>query len=259
MKAAITELILALLLCGCITTVSDGDQVEIARRIFANECGARLELLTAWNRGEDFASLGIGHFIWYPAGQEGIYTETFPELTGFMLQQGIAVPAWLQGDCPWPDREAFMADIDSPEMLRLRLFLQDTMEYQTAFMLKRLDRALPGMVVAAPWGDKLPVLWQFMRVRLSAGGHYALVDYANFKGEGTCATERYGGYGWGLLQVLSGMRGVWPGEQALLDFARSAEEVLERRVQLAPPERKEIRWLPGWKRRIATYIIRDFP
>ncbi len=41
----------------------------------------------------------------------------------------------------------------------------------------------------------------------SPNGVYALVDYVNFKGEGTLATERYQDHGWGLLQVLEGMKG----------------------------------------------------
>ena len=35
-------------------------------------------------------------------------------------------------------------------------------------------------------------------------------------------------------------------------FADAAEKVLIRRVEHAPPERRESRWLPGWKNRIQT-------
>jgi len=37
-------------------------------------------------------------------------------------------------------------------------------------------------------------------------------------------------------------------------FADAASEILERRVQLAPVERHEERWLPGWKKRLRTYV-----
>jgi hypothetical protein len=42
-------------------------------------------------------------------------------------------------------------------------------------------------------------------------------------------------------------------DDALVDFRRAAAFVLERRVQLAPPERGEQRWLKGWLKRLQTY------
>ncbi len=36
-------------------------------------------------------------------------------------------------------------------------------------------------------------------------------------------------------------------------FAKSADRVLTRRVELSPPARGEKRWLPGWRNRLATY------
>jgi hypothetical protein len=82
---------------------------------------------------------------------------------------------------------------------------------------------------------------------------FCLIDYVNFKGEGTSAKERYRGEGWGLLQVLEGMtsqKAVWnyPGE-----FAESAKRVLSRRVANSPPERGEKRWLAGWHNRCESY------
>jgi hypothetical protein len=84
-------------------------------------------------------------------------------------------------------------------------------------------------------------------------GTYALIDYVNFKGDGTLATERYQGQGWGLLQVLAGMREVPAGQAAAAEFAASAKRMLSRRVANAPAERGESRWLPGWHNRCATY------
>jgi len=80
---------------------------------------------------------------------------------------------------------------------------------------------------------------------------YALVDYVNFKGEGTAPAERYRGEGWGLLQVLDAMAD--RPEAALAAFADAAAAVLARRVALAPAERRETRWLGGWLTRVATY------
>ncbi len=58
----------------------------------------------------------------------------------------------------------------------------------------------------------------------------------------------------GLLQVLEEMRGNKKGVHALQEFVRVAEQLLTERVKNAPPERNEQKWLPGWKRRLNTYI-----
>jgi hypothetical protein len=75
----------------------------------------------------------------------------------------------------------------------------------------------------------------------------------NFKGEGVLPTERYHGRGWGLLQVLDGMSGSGDGTAAANEFADAATRVLRERVENAPAERNEGRWLPGWLSRVASY------
>jgi hypothetical protein len=92
---------------------------------------------------------------------------------------------------------------------------------------------------------------QFQRLTDSARGCFALADYVNFKGEGVLATERYRGQGWGLLQVLEQMPDT--NNDAVAAFSRAAAQVLTRRVQNAPPERKESRWLSGWTQRVDNY------
>ena len=82
-------------------------------------------------------------------------------------------------------------------------------------------------------------------------GLYALIDYVNFKGEGTSLTEQYKGQGWGLLQVLQLMPAT--SKNIIDDFIASAKTVLTRRVQNSPPERDEARWLKGWTNRLETY------
>ena len=81
---------------------------------------------------------------------------------------------------------------------------------------------------------------------------YALVDYVNFKGEGVLPSERYADRGWGLLQVLAGMRGE-NADGATREFVESAARVLAERVKNSPPERHEARWLPGWTSRVRGY------
>ncbi len=56
--------------------------------------------LTSWNQGEDFASLGIGHFIWYPKGRQGPFEESFPTLVSFVSSRGAKLPTLLLGVGP---------------------------------------------------------------------------------------------------------------------------------------------------------------
>src|SRR4030095_9892577 len=44
------------------TSLSPADDVSIRTKIWQNEGSGTIAGLTSWNAGEDFASLGIGHF-----------------------------------------------------------------------------------------------------------------------------------------------------------------------------------------------------
>jgi hypothetical protein len=231
--------------------LSSSQAEHIGRRIWQNESGGTSSGLTAWNAGEDFASLGIGHFIWYPAGRRGPFEESFPPLLRYLVSNGIAIPVWLKiaDACPWSDRAQFLADQQSPRMKELRALLGATIALQASFAVSRLEQALPKMLEAVPNTEREKIRHNFFRVAAAPLGPYALVDYVNFKGEGILPTERYRGQGWGLLQVLEAM-GDGP---ALSEFSRAANRVLTRRVANSPPERGEERWLQGWRNRIRTY------
>ena len=58
-------------------TLLQSDALKIGKKIWQNECNGTVAGLTSWNEGENFASLGIGHFIWYPKGQRGPFDESF--------------------------------------------------------------------------------------------------------------------------------------------------------------------------------------
>ena len=232
--------------------ISPADAQRIGKRIWQNECGGTIFGLTSWNAGENFASLGIGHFIWYPKGQRGPFDESFPKLVSFVSAHGAKLPQFLlpghDSFCPWNSRAEFEHAIDSPKMKQLRQFLVDTIDLQAQFLITRLQEALPKMMSQA--ADRENLQRQFERVASTAQGCYALVDYVNFKGEGTLVTERYRGQGWGLLQVLENMHN---SQSALDEFAASAKTILRRRVANSPPERGEARWLSGWLARIDGY------
>ena len=77
--------------------------------------------------------------------------------------------------------------------------------------------------------DAAAVRERFEGLMATPEGSFCLIDYVNFKGEGTNSKERYHGQGWGLLQVLEGM----PASKTLnlypLRFAESAKRVLSQR------------------------------
>ena len=235
--------------------ISDADALRIGKKIWQNESNGTVAGLTAWNAGENFASLGIGHFIWYPQGVHGPFDESFPKLLAFARERGVAIPAWLNQSsaCPWNSRAEFSGAQNSERMRELRQFLSRTIDLQAEFMVARLQQSLAKMLDEAAPVDRANVERQFARVARTPHGCYALVDYVNFKGEGVLHTERYRGEGWGLLQVLEQMHGSENGPSAAREFSSSAAAMLRRRVQNSPPERHEARWLPGWLNRVHSY------
>jgi len=239
-------------------SLTDQEAEWIGDKIFQNECGGKDGYLVAWNKGEDFMSLGIGHFIWYPADKPGPFDESFPGLLKFIGQKGGDIPAWLREQedphCPWGSREEFLKDPEDPKIRDLRKFLAETKDLQLLFIVNRLKNALPKMLDSVPKELRLHIEQQFYRMAAAPSGMYALVDYVNFKGEGTLATERYKGQGWGLVQVLGRMDGSAKGPQAVREFVQEAGGLLTDRVDNAPPGRDERRWLPGWKNRLNTYV-----
>jgi hypothetical protein len=233
--------------------LSAEDAAAIGRKIWKNECAGTVEGLTSWNQGEDFASLGIGHFIWYPAGKEGPFDESWPRLIAFMQARSVPMPQWVAAtaDCPWNTRAEFEAAFRGPQLKELRGFLSGTIPVQTAFIVERLQQALPKMVDSVPLTSRGRLERNFRAVAGSGSGIYALIDYVNFKGEGIKETEQYKGQGWGMAQVLLEMEGRPEGIEAAAEFGRAATRVLTRRVQNAPKD--ESRWLAGWSNRCATY------
>ncbi len=136
-------------------------------------------------------------------------------------------------------------------MRSLRELLANTLPQQTAFMIARLEAALPKMVSALADAEQQRLVQQrFYRVAQQPMGIYALIDYVNFKGEGTSPKERYKGQGWGLLQLLQNMDDDNPNVMA--NFVAAADTLLTRRVKNAP--RDETAWLSGWRKRLATYL-----
>jgi len=226
----------------------------LGERIYQNECNAKPACLTAWNEGEEFPSLGIGHFIWYQQGQTAPFVETFPDLLVFLQHSGVKIPLWLQQNHsqPWPGRREFLADHNAPRMLELRSLLAATRDLQTAFIVQRFVQLTEDS--GSPFAARADLRSKLQAVAAAQipYGLYALIDYVHFKGAGTNGAESYQGQGWGLLQVLEQMP--LAGNEPLQDFVQSAGVILTRRVAYAAPERHEQRWLAGWQHRLQSYL-----
>ena len=229
----------------------------LGEQIYSNECNANFECLTSWNSGEDFPSLGIGHFIWFRADQESSFEETFPQLIEFMNTKNAPVPAWLNEksdpNSPWTSRKNFYANFDSGKMKELRNFLAQQKALQVEFIVLRFNQTLNQIVLDFPESVRSKIE-DIIRTLISSQdslGLYALIDYVHFKGTGLSDKERYLGHGWGLRQVLNEML---QKPVTLPSFVESAENVLARRVINAPIERNERQWLAGWSKRLKTYL-----
>lgn len=238
--------------------ISRESALRIGIKIWYNECNGKIAGLTSWNDGERFASLGIGHFNWYPANREGSAKDGFPQLIKYMEKNGVTVPAWIQGEnvppCPWHTREQFQQAQKSQKMEELRQFLVDTIPIQAQFMVHRLVHALPKLIYAAPCEEREFLLNQFVNLSQTPQGIYALVDYVNFKGEGTGGWFVKKRQGWGLLQVITGMKNAPMGSNTLQAFVWSANRALTERVEQASANSHEQKWLAGWRKRIYTYL-----
>lgn len=232
--------------------ITDAQARAIGEKIWMNEGAGRAENLVVWNEGEDFPSLGIGHFIWYPEGVEHTFQESFPGLLQH-IEKTRSLPPWLKDTRypPWNSRAEFLADRNGKFATTLRRFLKDTVAEQTKYIAMRLENALPMILkeIKNPIA-KMQVRENFYHVAMHENGVYALIDYVNFKGEGTSPKERYNDLGWGLAQVLETMNG--KADNVMEEFVAAADAVLTRRVENAP--RDERRWLPGWRKRLQTYL-----
>jgi hypothetical protein len=226
---------------------------SIGQRLWRNECAGTVEGLTSWNKGEDFPSLGIGHFIWYPAGVPQTFEESFPAMIAHLQSRGAKPPSWVLTTrvCPWRTRESFLAERNGERLAALRAFLARTVGLQAEFAASRARRALPKVLAAAPAAERAALEQKYDAVATTAQGVYTLVDYVNFKGEGVNPNERYAGRGWGLLQVLEEMKPVTSGPAAAAEFSAAAKRVLGRRIANAP--RPESQWRAGWFSRCEGY------
>ncbi len=254
--------------------LKDTDYDWIAARIFENEAASQVRYLTFWGEGEDFPSFGIGHFIWFPAGVDAPFDEQFPDMVAYVSQRASSdqpLPQWMQNlvpfDAPWLSKDAFDQAWSSDEMTALREWLQASARWQARYIVATFEQRWQALEM--PSDKKLQLTTLLQQLANSAPGLFAIIDYYNFKGLGVNPRERYQGQGWGLIQVLQAMPSfgasidLKAGSVTVTDvelveqFSMAAAERLSLRVELAPAERNENRWLPGWLKRLQGYLPLD--
>lgn len=226
----------------------------LAEKIFRNETGGlngRVDNLICWRNGEKWASMGIGHFIWYPKDFRGPFEEQFPEFVAFAAKY-VRVPKIARGPCPWNMTDR-IEGAGKTELSELQKFLENTFTIQAAFIAQRFKKQVADIKKAAGLraSRRLDMLLKTER------GFFAVLDYCNMKGTGLSEKERYREEGWGLVQVLQTMKDSKSRDYVDL-FADAAIDTLEKRVCNAPDDQRtqERKWLTGWKNRINRYRLK---
>lgn len=228
------------------SVLSSHDKKKIGEQIWLNESNKRKDLLVFWNQHEPFPSLGIGHCIWFPEGQQAVYSQQFPLLCNYLKEHGVVLPAWLEGarkvGAPWQSRQEFLQDTYKRKDL-LKLLLS-TIDLQTSFMIKRLEQEWALILQSVPKKQKKKLSSHFTLMRSSPLGTYALVDYLNFKGSGK---------EWGLLYVMQSLPENLTQKNICKAFAASAAEALTLRIKNSGPNYDHLKFLSGWIKRVYSY------
>ncbi|NKQ41287.1 MAG: hypothetical protein HF962_06930 [Sulfurovum sp.] len=260
---ALLFLILCMPLSAKELRLTDKQANQIAHKIWLNEGSGIKSKLVWWNKGEEFASVGIGHFIWFTADKPMWFWEAFPPMLQFMMDRGAKPPKWLRPNmhCVWNNYKEwqYAKKHNTPKMRELTEFMNRTKGLQARFMLQRLNRSFPKILeYAKARGQDKTVEQNYRRLlyrsngTIDPQGAYMLIDYINFKGDGINKGERYQGKGWGLYQVLTRMD--LKDSNPYRAFAKSGKWVLDRLTRICPPERNLKRFKRGWFNRMDGYL-----
>ena len=259
-------LLIALLLFATLNakdiSLSNKEASVIAHKIWLNEGAGKKKYLVWWNKGEEFASCGIGHFIWFTKDKPMWFYHAFPNMLKYITARGAKIPKCLTPStpCVWNSYKEWQEAKrkNSPKMRELTEFLDKTKTLQAKFMVYRFNEAKEKIINYAK-NPKLRNKIEYNLNRLlykkdgsiDPQGAYCLIDYTNFKGDGTLESERYQNTGWGLFQVLKNMDINNPNKYQA--FANSVRFVLNRLIKVSPPERRLYRFRRGWFNRVKTY------
>ena len=251
--------ILLFIMCAsslALNALTPEETKTIGQKIYFNECSSKKNRLVFWNANEDFPSLGIGHFIWFPKGFKGSFEQMFPKLLAYFKKKKIKLPTLIAkaSHAPWVNRDQFMTSYKSAEMAELRDFFENSLATQAEFIAIEFEKKLKEIVRSSR--NKKSLSTKIARLKASPGGLYALIDYHNFKGSGLDPKERRNGQGWGLLQALEALPN--NSKDPVADFAATAKRLLTLRAASCPTKGKEDLFLQGWFNRIDRYAAFKF-
>ena len=149
--------------------LSDASYNWIGARIYQNEALGKAEYLIHWNEGEDFPSLGIGHFIWFPEAVDAPFDEQFPALVSYLHEElpgNLQMPGWLQDldpfVAPWISKEQFDDARSSSQMISLRTWLEATQLYQARFIVSAFEQRWRDLDLPAEQKQALSGLLQLL-------------------------------------------------------------------------------------------------
>lgn len=237
---------------GAIRTpvLSRSDIAKVGQAIWQNECAGRVDQLVYWKDGEEWPSVGIGHFIWPPSTYAGTFKAgEFHRVLAYLQSRGVKTPKWMCTHAPWTNKRAF--ERDTRRRRELQELMHATIALQAEYIVNKLTDTLPRLASHVPPEQRDLFTRRVNRLLRTPKGTFALIDYLNFKGAGTAPQEQYQGHRWGLLQVVLGMQ---DDQDPLRSFVASAKWALRQRVYLSDPKRNEARWLPGWLARLDRYL-----
>ncbi len=247
-------------------SLTQADYQWIGQKIYQNECAGNPKYLTYWGKGEGFPSFGIGHFIWHPkviqSGRDHKFTQTFPAMVQFVSKTKRA-PDWLaelskqaEFGAPWPSKKTFDQAWSDSQMQQLREWLLATQSQQAQFIVLAFQKRWLSETQSLSIEQQAVIQQRLNRMMGFKKGLFAVIDYFNFKGIGVNQKEQYQGESWGLASVLKSMdiAGNSTQDEYLAQFVIAAKKRLQLRVQLAPPQRNESRWLKGWESRLGQYL-----
>jgi len=237
-----------------ILKISQKDALKIGKKIWYNESAGQVNGLTSWNKGEGFASLGIGHFLWYPKNyKSNRIKQSFPSLLVFLQKNNADIPSWLiqASACPWHSRQTFYASFQGNKMISLRKVMYDTIGLQSTYIANRLEKVIPLMLHDTPFDMREQMLDEIKSLAATEQGLYAMMDYVNFKGAGL---RKYNEADWGLLQVLELMPNAPDDESINEKFVWAADQILTYRAKHSKNRAQEMKWLVGWRARLRTYL-----
>lgn len=246
--------------------LSSDQRTKLINYIAQKEFSGNWRNSVGWNTKESFPSLGLGHYIWYPAGKRGPFDESFPQFIKFAKEKNpnLKFPETLKVDAngnippaPWATKSAFQSAKDSGQLDPLIQFLQrdDIKQLQLDFQMAKLNEFSTQLGTA----KEKQLLNE---LKSTPNGLALLVHYRIFKGDGMTASERYThdgkSHGWGLKQVLEHAAASANSGSAIDKVKQSAITLLTNRAKhdrttLNVDEATRQKYIQSWTSAVSGY------